>query len=65
MDKFEYNQVIRTTLHADAATGGFSVENDFLIYFANFTGKHLHWSVFLIKFVKALLKRDSDIGVSL
>ena len=23
MDKFEYNQVIRTTLHADAATGGF------------------------------------------
>ena len=37
----------------------FPVENGFLKNFANFTGKHLCWSVFLIKFVKTLLKRDS------
>ena len=40
----------------------FSVENGFLKNFANFTGKHLCWSVFLIKFVKTSLKRDSNTG---
>ena len=30
MDKFEYNQVIPTTLHADAATGGFPQKMIFL-----------------------------------
>ena len=32
--------------------------------FANFTGKHLFWSLFLIK-LQALLKRDSNTGVFL
>ena len=36
----------------------FSVENGFLKNFANSTEKHLCWSVFLIKLVKTLLKRD-------
>ena len=40
-----------------------------LKYFAIFTGKHLRWSLFLIKLqtlrLAALLKRDSNIGVFL
>ena len=45
-----------------------SVKNGVLKYFANFTGKHQFWSLFLIKlqaFKPAyLLKRDSSTGVS-
>ena len=37
--------------------------------FANFTGKHLHWSLFLTKWQvfwpAILLKRDSDKGIFL
>ena len=39
--------------------------------FANFTGKHLCWSLFLIKFINAtlsnatLLKRDSNASIFL
>ena len=37
--------------------------------FANFTGKHLHWNVFLKKgqafWAAAFLRRDSDTGVFL
>ena len=33
--------------------------------FANFTGKHLRWSLFLGKFLQTLLKRHSKAGVFL
>ena len=36
---------------------------DVLKDFAKFTGKHLYWSLFLIK--ETLLKKDSDTGVFL
>ena len=42
-------------------------EKDVLKNFANFTGKHLRWSFFLIKrqdfWLVTLLKRDSNTGV--
>ena len=41
----------------------FSVENGFLKNVVDFTGKGLCWSVFLIKFLKTLLKRHSNISV--
>ena len=33
--------------------------------FANFTGKHLSWSVFLAKFLRTFLKRHCNAGVFL
>ena len=46
-----------------------SVKKDFLKNFANFKGKHLCWSLFLIKLQASrpatLLKRDSNTGVFL
>ena len=44
-------------------------ENDVLEKFANFTGKHLCWGLFLIKLqtlvLATLSKRDSNTGVFL
>ena len=45
-----------------------SVKKGLLKNFANFTGKHLCWSLFLIElldFIKTLSKRDSNTGVFL
>ena len=42
-----------------------SLKKDVLKNFANFTGKHLFWSLFLIKLHTPLLKRDSNTGVFL
>ena len=45
------------------------VKKGVLKYFANFTGKHLRWSLFLIKrqdfWIATLLKRDSNTSVFL
>ena len=51
------NQLIGTTLHAEAATRGrCSLEKVVLKNFANFTGKCLCWSLFLITFIKTFAK---------
>ena len=53
----------------EAVTGRGSVKKGVLKNFANFTGKHLWWSLFLIKLQAlrpgALLKRSSNTGVFL
>ena len=54
---------------AGAATGGVLLKKVVLKHFQIFTGKHLSWSLYLIKFKAfrppTLLKIDSNTGVLL